>query len=225
VAAEENFHIAMMFDETTEPTGPATDDTLAAFKKFRETYLAPSAPGRQAYLTYQDRPVIFIFPKGGHTNWNRVRAQVNSWNPVPLLIYENQPTPFANVFDGFYAWVNPGSNGFAADGSNWGEDYLRNFYAKMNSTFPGKILVGTAWPGFDDSKAAWGSGRFISQRCGETFTDTLRLAHEANSPERPMPYLLIATWNDYEEGTAIERGLPKCDPSQQQRGKPPTSTQ
>jgi len=24
---------------------------------------------------------------------------------------------------------------------------------------------------------------------------------------------LIATWNDYEEGTAIERGLKKCSPN------------
>jgi hypothetical protein len=25
-----------------------------------------------------------------------------------------------------------------------------------------------------------------------------------------MPFLLIETWNDYEEGSAIERGLAKC---------------
>jgi hypothetical protein len=32
-----------------------------------------------------------------------------------------------------------------------------------------------------------------------------------------MPFLLIATWNDYEEGTAIERGIAKCDPNAQSR--------
>jgi hypothetical protein len=26
----------------------------------------------------------------------------------------------------------------------------------------------------------------------------------------PLPFLLIVTWNDYEEGTAIERGIPHC---------------
>jgi hypothetical protein len=29
----------------------------------------------------------------------------------------------------------------------------------------------------------------------------------------PLPFLMIATWNDYEEGTAIEAGLPKCNAS------------
>jgi hypothetical protein len=28
--------------------------------------------------------------------------------------------------------------------------------------------------------------------------------------EHPLPFLLIDTWNDYEEGTAIEKGLPRC---------------
>ena len=41
------------------------------------------------------------------------------------------------------------------------------------------------------------------------FSDTLRLARE----EAPTaPFLLIATWNDHEEGTAIEGGLAKCSP-------------
>jgi hypothetical protein len=26
----------------------------------------------------------------------------------------------------------------------------------------------------------------------------------------PLPFLMIATWNDYEEGTAIEQGLASC---------------
>ena len=37
------------------------------------------------------------------------------------------------------------------------------------------------------------------------------------SADRPMPFLLIATWNDYEEGTAIERGIAKCGPNAQSR--------
>ena len=32
--------------------------------------------------------MIFIFPKGNHTDWERVRAEVNKWQPVPLLIDE-----------------------------------------------------------------------------------------------------------------------------------------
>lgn len=209
-AAEQKFQVAMMYDEADEESGQATDEALAAFSKFNETYLAANAAGRQAYLTYDDRPVIFIFPKGGHTDWNRVRDETNLWQPRPLLIYENQSKAYTADFDGFYAWVNPGAKGWAADGSNWGEDYLQNFYRRMQSHYPDKIAVGAAWPGFDDSKASWSLNRHMSQRCGETFADTLRLWRQYYSPDHPLPFLLIATWNDYEEGTAIERGLAKC---------------
>lgn len=207
--AERKFQIAMMYDETNGEDGDGTDDTLAAFDEFRKTYLASNAPGHEAYLTYEGRPLIFIFPKGGHTDWNKVRSAINSWNPAPLLIYENQGTPYVNDMDGFYAWVNPGSKGWAPDGSNWGKDYLQGFYQRMQSQYANKIAIGAAWPGFDDSKAAWSLNRHMSQRCGQTLTDTLNLARQY-AQNHAMPYILIATWNDYEEGTAIERGLAKC---------------
>ena len=209
IAPKKQFKIAMMYDETQTKNGQATDDTLAAFDRFRRTYLAPNAPGREAYLTYNGRPMIFIFPKSTETDWNRVRAETDRWDPPPLLIYEDRSTPYARVFDGFYAWVNPGKKGFASDGSNWGEDYLRGFYQRMQSKYPDKIAVGAAWAGFDDSTASWSLNRHISQRCGRTFADTLRISREYS----PLPFLLIATWNDYEEGTAIERGLRKCAPN------------
>ena len=209
IAAEKNFHVSMMYDETDEEMG-ATDEALADFSYFTQRYLSQSAHGRQAYLTYDDRPVIFIFPKGGHTDWNRVRAATDKWPHPPLLIYEDQPSSFAAAFDGFYAWINPGEKGWAADGSNWGEGYLDGFYSKMQSKYPDKIAVGGVWAGFDDSKASWSLNRHISQRCGLTFTDTMKLWRQYYSADRPLPLLLIETWNDYEEGTAIERGLAKC---------------
>jgi hypothetical protein len=217
IAAEKNFHISMMYDETDGDNPEATDDTLAAFGKFGKTYLSANAPGRQAYLTYNGRPVIFIFPKSGHTDWTRVRELTDKWNPLPLLIYEDRPTSFTSVFDGFYAWINPGKKGWAADGSNWGEEYLSDFYRKMQSKYPEKIGVGAAWAGFDDSKAYWSLDRHMSQRCGETFADTMKLWRQYYPNDRPLPFLLIETWNDYEEGTAIERGLAKCGSDSQQR--------
>lgn len=210
IAAQQKFHVAMMYDETDQEEG-ATDETIEDFRLFEKTYLSADAPGRKAYLTYEGRPMIFIFPKGGHTDWNRVRAVVNKWNPQPLLIYENVPNgPYVNAFDGFYAWVDPGKKGWAADGSNWGKEYLENFYQTMRSKYPNKIAVGGAWASFNDSKASWSLNRHISPRCGKTFTDTFNLWRQYYSPDNPLPFLLIETWNDYEEGTAVERGIPTC---------------
>jgi hypothetical protein len=217
LAAERDFKVAMMFDEFDRPADQATDDALAAFEKFRQQYLAATAPGRKAYLEYQGRPVIFIFPKGGHTDWNRVRSETSRWNPAPLLIQEFPPGASEKAFDGFYAWVNAGKSGWAADGSNWGEDYLRNFYQTMRSKYADKIVVGGAWAGFDDRKASWSLGRYMAQRCGATLADTMRLSQEY-SAGNSLPFVLIATWNDYEEGTAIERGTEKCKPATGQPG-------
>jgi len=173
-AAGNSFQVAMMYDETEEEDG-ATDEAIADFTMFHETYLSSKAPGHEAYLTYEGRPVIFIFPTGKHTDWSRVRTLVNRWSIPPLLIYENLPGQYADAFDGFYAWVQPGDKGWAADGSNWGEQYLSNFYETMHSKFSDKIIVGGEWSGFDDSKASWGLNRHISARCGQTFADTSNL--------------------------------------------------
>ena len=218
IAAQNRFHVGLMYDETEEDNGHATDDALEAMDKAYRAYIGPSAPHRQAYLTYQGRPVIFIFPKRGHTDWSRVREQVNSWETPPLLIYKDEPpASYAGVFDGFYAWVHPGPKGWSADGSEWGEQYLETFYQKMKNKYPDKLLVGTAWPGFNDTKASWSLNRHMDRRCGKTFEDTLRVFRRHDDGSHPMPFLLIATWNDYEEGTEIEPGIANCDKQQQSR--------
>jgi hypothetical protein len=209
LAEKSSFRVAMMYDETTEDDG-ATDEAIADFTMFHDTYLADKSPGHEAYLTYQGRPVIFIFPTGKHTDWGKVRAVVDQWNPKPWLIYENLPGQYADAFDGYYAWISPGDKGWAADGSNWGEQYLSNFYETMKSKYSDKIIVGGAWAGFDDSKASWGLNRHIAARCGQTYQDTSNFWRKEFAPENAIPFLMVETWNDYEEGTATEPGIPSC---------------
>jgi hypothetical protein len=210
LAAKSKFHIAMMYDETDEAVG-ATDEAIADFKMFHDAYLSPNSAGHEAYLTYEGRPVILIFPKGLHTDWSKVRASVSSWNPAPLLIYEAPPGPNANAFDGFYPWFFIGSKGWSADGTNWGEDSLASFYQTMRDKYPDKIIVGGAWAQFNDSRASWGLNRQIAARCGQTYQDTFNFWHREFPAGDPIPFMLIETWNDYEEGSAIERGIPTCN--------------
>ena len=191
---------------------------------FHEAYLSSASAGHQAYLTYEGRPVIFIFPKGGYTNWDLVRARVDKWSPPPLFIYENLPGKYAGAFDGFYAWISPGEKGWAPDGSNWGNDYLGNFYQTMNSKYSDKIIVGGAWAGFNDAKASWGLNRHISARCGQTYKDTLNLWRTYFHPDDPPPFIMLETWNDHEEGTAIENGLPTCGTGVQGDSATPSAT-
>jgi hypothetical protein len=213
-AAKQNFKVAMMYDESNAEEG-ATDEALADLTMFHETYLSAKASGSQAYLTYQGRPLVFIFPTARHTDWARIRTLVSRWPVPPLLIQENLPGPDAAAFDGFYAWVQPGEKGWAPDGANWGEGYLNNFYQTMRSKYPDKIIVGGLWAQFNDAKASWGLNRHIDPRCGQTWTDTNNLWHKYFPPDQLLPFVMIDTWNDHEEGTAIEDGLPSCTPGTQ----------
>jgi len=206
-ASETHFHVALLYNEAAEDdSGQATGDALAAFDRAYTAYIGPQAPYHDAYLTYQGRPMIFVFPKSGRTNWDRIRQQCSHWQSPPLLIYKDQPPqPYAPDFAGLFAWVQPGNSGWKPDGSNWGESYLDNFYRMMNEKYPGKIAVGGAWPAFNDSAASWGLNRHMDSRCGQTFENTLSLYRQFYNDSHTLPFLLIETWNDYEEGTAIER--------------------
>ena len=208
-AAKNDFKIAMMYDESDQEEG-ATDLVIADFTMFHDTYLAPNAPGRQAYLTYDGRPIIFVFPHGGHTDWAKVRTVVDKWAPAPLLIQENLPGPHPDAFDGFYPWISPGPQGWSPQGSNWGESYLADFYHTMAAKYPAKMIVGGAWPKFDDTKASWSLNRHISGRCGQTYSDTVGFWRKFFPADQTIPFVMIETWNDYEEGSAIEPGIPTC---------------
>jgi hypothetical protein len=224
-ASEGHFRVALLYNEAEDADAYTTDDAMSDFDKAYQSYIGPHAKYRDAYLTFDGKPMIFIFPKAGHVNWQRVREHCSNWEVEPLFIYKDQPpADLANEFAGSYAWVQPGPGGWAADGSNWGQQYLENFYKTMKDKHPDKIAVGGVWPGFDDSAAKWGLNRHMQSDCGKTFNETLNFYHRYYDASAPPPFLLIETWNDYEEGTAIERRTEKgCggDPGSGSERAPP----
>ncbi len=211
-ADESHFQVALLYNEPSDEDEQATDGAISAFDKAYKSYIGPQAPRRNSYLTYNGHPMIFIFPKQGHVDWNRVMEHCQSWESSPILIYKDQPpSQYAADFAGMYAWVQPGAKGWTSDGSDWGEQYLDDFYKNMRNKHPDKIVVGAAWPGFDDSAASWGLNRHMQNRCGQTFEDTLHLYTRYFDAAHPIPFVMIETWNDYEEGTAVERlDFAKC---------------
>lgn len=216
VAVENDFKVALMFDEIVTDPSRMTEDAIENLDFAYKAYIAKDSPHAGAYLRYSGHPVIFIWPKGGKTDWARVRQSVDSWPDPPLLIYKDEPSPYADLFDGVYAWIHPGKPGWQADGSNWGQSYLDRFYSRMTAEHSDKIIVGAAWPGFDDSRATWTENRYMDRKCGKTFEQTLHYFHRYFDGKNPMPFMLIATWNDHEEGTAIEHDIASLKPAARQ---------
>jgi hypothetical protein len=43
------------------------------------------------------------------------------------------------------------------------------------------------------------------------------LWHKLFPADNLLPFVMIDTWNDHEEGTAIEDGIPTCNPGAQEQ--------
>src|SRR5690349_19989693 len=69
-ADESRLQAALLDNEPADDDAQAPDGAIAGFDKAYRAYIGPSAPHRSAYLTYNGHPMIFIFPKQGHVDWN-----------------------------------------------------------------------------------------------------------------------------------------------------------
>jgi len=206
-----------MYDEgTISNTEPLT--TLHETHAINDLVYARRYFTSSAYLRVNGQPALFVFPYSQvdpNINWSHVRSQLG----ITVTLLDEDPNPGDQQhdlqFDGFYAWVQPPASGWRDDGSEWGHDYLTWFYnvmAGLAPTYTSRVAVGGVWPGFDDSTAPWGQNRYMWRRCGQTWQDTWQLAHQYNPP-----YVMIDTWNDFEEGSDIEFGIGECQLHAQQQ--------
>jgi len=96
-------------------------------------------------------------------------------------------------------------------------NYLDQFYLQGSQDItPGHLTIGALYKGFDDSNANWGVDRVMAEQCGQVFVATANevvaggyWGNGTNSTHQ-IPYMQIATWNDYEEGTEVESGIDNC---------------
>jgi hypothetical protein len=200
------FKVALIYDEGTVSLAETQPGRYQArvvrdLRYARHTYFASPA-----YLRLRGRPALFVFPYSDvdpSIDWARVRTALR--RRVTLIGKGPNPeTPLRDrEWDGFYAWVGPSAAGWDPDGMEWGEGYLHWFYDTMRSpAYRRKLTVGGVWPGFDDSLAPWGSHRFMSRQGTFVYDETWRMAHDAGAP-----VIMVATYNDMEEGTDIEQGV------------------
>ena len=163
-------------------------------------YAEKNYEGSPNYVRWQGRPLVFFFDSDLPIDWQSMRAGLRL---SPLFIFRNSGAFDNPNGDGAFGWVAP-----EAAKSNDPEslEYLERFYGRAQQ-HPEKFAMGSVYKGFDDSRASWGKGRRIPENCGKTWLDTFAEINRHYSAGHQLPALLIVTWNDYEEGTAIEPGI------------------
>lgn len=145
------------------------------------------------WTTYNNAPLFMVRSPDfvrSHVTWDSALAASN-WSPEIFVIqdYSSRITG-----SGEYGWFWGGSGDHLTN--------LENFYL----TRPNVTKIGAAYPGFRDfyTQGGWGGGVSwtIGIQSGATLESLLNL-----SKNHTFPFLQIATWNDYNEGTMVEPTL------------------
>ena len=194
------FQIALSIDKGSVHNcpGDCTSELITVMN-----YAAQKYENSPAYLRANGRPAVFFFGlEQANVDWQRVRSSVQG---SPLLFFRNSGAFKRTEADGAYSWMAPES---VKPGDPLGLEYLQRFDRMAQGS--DKLVVISAYKGFDDSIASWSKHRQIPQDCGQTWLQTFAVANQFFFGSRGPWGLLIPTWNDYEEGTEIESGIENC---------------
>ena len=206
-AKEENFHVALMYDDQTVKYAES-DPAMYASRVMSDLEYAERYLKSTVYLKIRECPALFIFPDDEvkpYLSWPDIRDHLS----FPITLIDRDPNPdeseYDEAFDGFYAWVTATRGEWHPEGLEWGREYLDWFYRTMQSTtYEDKVAIGGVWPGFDDLLANWSENRFMSRFQPDgttTYEKTFALAKNYK-----VEYIMLETWNDFEEGTDLEYG-------------------
>jgi hypothetical protein len=156
-------------------------------------------------------PIIYFFDVQQDftdIDWGSVRYWASQASGVSdhIFIYEgaNGFTVSPQQADGAFAWIDA-----RLSGSPSSYDYLTWWY---NQPTNGRLSIGSSYKGFDDWPVhCWGQcpgdHRVVPQHCGKTWLNAFQALRE----HAAVPAALqLNTWNDYEEGTALEIGIDNC---------------
>jgi hypothetical protein len=167
--------------------------------------------------------------------WDGIRTNFQNHGYNPYMIWRHNHTHRQS--DGGFTWVSPSNAGTAADQNNWGsKTQLDNELSTESSALASGVTGANGlpityfagvWKGFDDRMANWSPSwvngapvpapvsagnypRDTSQRCGTNWLDTFAETGHYFNTSNQAPFLMISTWDDYEEGSEVETGIDNC---------------
>ena len=187
------------------PPGKNLTDTIL----YHLDYLAREYFPSKQYLRVGGHPVVseFGMESVGNADWERIQKA----HPEIDWIHIHAAGLNRPESKGAFVWVEAATKAIYGDRP---ADLrgLNRFY-NIAAIQKDKIVIGGVWKGFDDSKAPWAaaSPHYLPQDCGRTWLSTFKeLDSHYNARQAQLPFVQLVTWNDYEEGTALESGIASC---------------
>jgi hypothetical protein len=204
------YDFAISYDDQGFDKKSPLDTAITKFTYLRDDIL----PNTNNYLHYYDKPAVFVFNYSyAFLSANDYQNTINNLFPLkkPMLLWNslNGIEDSTKYVDAYYPWVQPGEPNFGWNGTNWGKPYLNYFYEHINylNTTSSKLnfTCGGVWPGFDERKNnCWSNKtRLMERRNGVVYDSTWSFVHNYQQP-LPLKWVVIETWNDWNEGTEIE---------------------
>ncbi len=166
--------------------------------------------------------------------FNDVYSQVRSWmdtnfgtNAYYMVFAYKTGCPALHAYsDGCYLWVQPyvsttGAAGISTQSQEYtyftqgaADDFYANTQNQTGANGHPALVMGGAFKGFDNWMANWWAStddKILSQECGQTWLATWSEMNQwYNATTNPLKYMMVETWDDYEEGTEIETGISNC---------------
>jgi hypothetical protein len=197
------FQVALMIDQGALKWYSCLSSGCSATQALLQMtqYAAQNFFSSPAYMRISGRPVLTNFDIDLHysVDWNYVAANTPG---NPIFLFQNNGG-FTHVLSaGSYSWVMPTA-------SNYGLDYLGSFYG-TGLSYPAEWTIGAMYKGFNDTLASWSGNRIMSQQCGQTWLQTFAKANSMFNTSNQLEAIQLVTWDDYEEGTALETGIDNC---------------
>jgi hypothetical protein len=199
------FEFAIMEDKGTTNLKSCSDTASCTSAVITDlTYAFNTYENSAAYMRWNGRPLVFFFGvEALPVDWTSVRSAVPG---NPIFIFENAGGFTRPYSDGGFAWVMPGD---VSSSDLIALNYLNNFYS-TGLSHSDRLAFATGYKGFDDTIADWTANRHMQQQCGQTWLASMAAIGKYYNANHQLPAVQLVTWNDYEEGTAIETGIDNC---------------
>jgi hypothetical protein len=201
LATQADFKLIIMIDKGAVTLSPCKGCTPQQTMIYLTNYVLQHYATQPSYATLDNKPIITQFDLDLHfkLDWPAIVAATSS--NVAWIFENSGGFTHANT-SGSWAWMN-------ATSTPYGMSYLTNFYNQAMA-HPQEQAWGAAYKGFNDTLASWSLRRVIGQQCGTTWLETFNKINSYYDSGKPLPFLQLVTWNDYEEGTEMETGINNC---------------